>query len=96
MTKGDIYYGDVNVTLVKAIKKRGSNQTMEFDRVNFRIEKIVFTMYQGEIFTKHELLHERLKRKIPHHLQNHEITNVTMLGGEKVGETSYDITDLIK
>ena len=95
MTKGDIMYGDINVTLVKARKQRGTNKVIDFDRHNYRMNKIVFTMHNGKVIQKAGVLNERIQRNLPHHFQNHEVTQITFLQGDKVGETAYDIEKLI-
>ena len=95
MIQGDIFYGDINITLVKVKKQRGTNKVINIDRHNFRMNRLVFTMHDGKVVMGAGHAKERIKRKLPHHLQNYDITNVTYLGGEKVGETQYDISDVL-
>ena len=95
MIRGEIYYGDINLTLIKHKRRKVDNKILSTDTTTYKTTRCVFTTHQGQI-VKMEHTVNRLHRKLPHHLQNHEIKEMTFVGGEKVGETQYDITPFIK
>ena len=94
MIKGEIYYGDLNLTLVKEKKQRGTGKIIGLDRHNFKVNRLVFTVHAGKVVNTANV-EDRVKRKLPPHLQSYDVTMMTFVDGVRVGETSYDITTFI-
>lgn len=80
-------YGDIVLTLAKTQTNKFTGQIKTIDTTTFQIDRVVFITKNGDVLT------DRLidKLKLPHHLLNHDITSITMIGGVELGQTMYDV-----
>ena len=95
MIKGEIYYGDISVHLSKSKLQRGTNKVIDIETHNYKMDKMLATMYNGNVLLNvgHGL--ERIKRNLPPHLQSYDVTRVDLIKGEKLSDTQYDIEPFI-
>ena len=84
--KGDIHYGALSVSMIK--RRKGDSKILQ--RQPLKVERIVFTTHEGNVVV-HDLLMDRVLRRIPKQYNSWEVESIKYVEGDKVGETQYHI-----